>query len=115
MSWAQFSAIFEHLNYQRRLLGFYVFGGFPVAGENDMTGESLKMYEEGKMSLDSFGDITRSIEIFDKNRFISSIPKVLLVKGDVKETAPDFIEKNPETIVSLLYLDVNLYNPTKAA
>jgi hypothetical protein len=37
------------------------------------------------------------------------------VKGDVKETAPDFIEKNPETIVSLLYLDVNLYEPTKAA
>jgi hypothetical protein len=115
MSWAQFSAIFEHLNYQRRVIGFDVFGGFPTAGENDKTGESLKMYEEGKMSLDSFYDITRSIEIFDKNRFISSIPKVILVKGDVKETAPDFIEKNPETIVSLLYLDVNLYEPTKAA
>lgn len=115
MSWAQFSAIFEHLNYQRRVIGFDVFGGFPSAGDNDKTGESLKMYEEGKMSLDSFDDIKRSIEIFDKNRFISSIPKVILVKGDVKETAPDFIEKNPETIVSLLYLDVNLYEPTKAA
>jgi Macrocin-O-methyltransferase (TylF) len=115
MSWAQFSSIFEHLNYQRRVIGFDVFGGFPSAGENDRTGESLGMYQEGKMSLDSFDDITRSIELFDKNRFISSIPKVILVKGDVKETAPDFIEKNPETIVSLLYLDVNLYEPTKAA
>ncbi len=73
------------------------------------------MYEEGKMSLDSYDDIKKSIEIFDQNRFLSSIEKVVLVKGDVKETAPAFIKSNPETIVSLLYLDVNLYEPTKAA
>jgi hypothetical protein len=115
MSWAQFSAIFEHLNYQRRVVGFDVFGDFPVVGEHDKTGESLKMYKEGKMSLDSFDDITRSIEIFDKNRFLNNIPKVTLVKGDVKETVPDYVSKNPETIVSLLYLDVNLYEPTKVA
>jgi hypothetical protein len=115
MSWAQFSAIFEHLNYQRRIIGFDVFGAFPTIGDEDLTGESIKMYQEGKMSLDSYGDIKKAIEVYDMNRFISSIPKVFLVKGDVKETAPEFIEKNPETIVSLLYLDVNLYEPTKTA
>lgn len=115
MTWAQFSAIFEHLNYQRKVIGFDVFGDFPMASENDMTGHSIKMYEEGKMSLDSYDDIKNSIEVFNKNRFLSSIEKVHLVKGDVKITAPDFIKNNPETIVSLLYLDVNLYDPTKAA
>jgi hypothetical protein len=115
MTWAQLSAIFEHLNYQRKVIGFDVFGDFPSAGEKDVTGDALEMYENGKMSLDSYDDIKKSIKIFDMNRFLSSIDKVLLVKGDVKETAPSFIEKFPETIVSLLYLDVNLYEPTKAA
>lgn len=115
MTWAQFSAIFEHLNYQRKVIGFDVFGDFPSAGTNDKTGEALKMYEDGKMSLDSYDDIQQCIKVFDMNRFLSSIEKVILVKGDVKQTAPDFIEKFPETIVSLLYLDVNLYEPTKAA
>jgi hypothetical protein len=115
MSWAQLSAILEHLNYQRKVIGFDVFGDFPSAGEKDKTGESLEMYEKGTMSLDSYDDIHKSIKIFDKNRFLSSIEKVILVKGDVKETAPAFIQQFPETIVSLLYLDVNLYEPTKAA
>lgn len=115
MTWAQLSAIFEHLNYQRKVIGFDVFGDFPTAGEKDATGDGLGIYETGKMSLDSYDDIQKSIKIFDMNRFLSSIEKVILVKGDVKETAPAFIDKHPETIVSLLYLDVNLYEPTKAA
>lgn len=115
MSWAQFSAILEHLNYQRRVIGFDVFGEKPTASKQDQTGDSVKMYEDGTMSLDSYADITKSIQIFDMNRFLSSQTKVFLIKGDVKETAPRYLQENPETIVSLLYLDVNLYEPTKAA
>lgn len=115
MTWAQLSAIFEHLNHQRKIIGFDMFGDKPVPGENDKTGNALKMYEEGKMSLDSFEDISKAIKIFDMNRFLNSQEKVILVKGDVKETASSYIKKFPETIVSLLYLDVNLYEPTKAA
>ncbi|MBN8703044.1 MAG: class I SAM-dependent methyltransferase [Bacteroidetes bacterium] len=115
MSWAQFSAIFEHLNHQRKIFGFDMFGDKPSIGEHDKTGIALKQYEDGKMGLDSFEDISKAIKVFDKNRFLNSIEKVVLVKGDVKKTAPEFIQKNPETIVSLLYLDVNLYEPTKAA
>lgn len=115
MAWAQLSSIFEHLNYQRKVIGFDVFGAFPTAGVNDQTGEAVKMYEERKMSLNSFDDIKKSAAIFDMNRFLGSIEKVSLVKGDVSQTAPAYVKEFPETLVSLLYLDVNLYAPTKAA
>ncbi|HMO18049.1 MAG TPA: TylF/MycF/NovP-related O-methyltransferase [Oligoflexia bacterium] len=115
MAWAQFSAIFEHLNHQRKIIGFDMFGDKPQIGPEDHTGINVKMYEEGKMSLNSFDDIKESIRIFDKNRFLGSQEKVILVKGNVKDTAPEYLKSNPETIVSLLYLDVNLYEPTKAA
>lgn len=115
MSWAQLSSIFEHLNYQRKIIGFDVFGDFPLAGAQDQTGDAVKMYADGKMSLDSYDDIKKAAAVFDMNRFLGSIEKVILVKGDVTQTAPAYVKEFPETLVSLLYLDVNLYAPTKAA
>jgi len=56
-----------------------------------------------------------NIELFDINRFISHIPKVLLVKGDVSKTIPEFLTANPQQVVSLLHLDFDLYEPTKVA
>ena len=115
MAWSQFSAIFEHLNHQRKVIGFDMFGDKPSIGSKDKTGSSLKQYEDGKMGLDSYEDIKESVRIFDMNRFLGSDEKTILVKGNVKDTAPQYLKDNPETIVSLLYLDVNLYEPTKAA
>ena len=54
-----------------------------------------------------------AVEVYDLNRPVSHIPKVKLVKGDICETAVNFIDKNPHLVVSLLYLDVDLYEPTK--
>ena len=38
-----------------------------------------------------------------------------MVKGDFNKTAETYVEKNPHTIVALLYLDFDLYEPTKKA
>jgi len=40
---------------------------------------------------------------------------VVLVEGDLSETAHDFVKKNPGLRISLLHLDVDLYEPTLAA
>jgi len=42
-------------------------------------------------------------------------PKIELVKGDATVTIPKFIKDNPHIIISLLFLDFDLYEPTKAA
>jgi len=115
LSWAHLSSIFEYLNYQRRIIGFDAFGDEVSPCEKDETGSSLHQYRQGNMGLDSYDDILESVEVFDMNRFLSSEPKVELVKGLAEDSIPEYLAKNPETIVSLLYLDVNLYEPTKAA
>ena len=37
------------------------------------------------------------------------------VVGDATETIPKFVEENPFLLVSLLYLDFDIYEPTKIA
>jgi hypothetical protein len=37
------------------------------------------------------------------------------VKGDVTETNPQFVKEHPHLVVSLLFIDLDLYEPTKAA
>ena len=114
MSFAQISAILEPINHQRKIIGFDTFGGFEGVGQNDVTGRSEHSHDGG-MGVDSKADLERSIELFDDNRHLNHIPKVELVKGDAVETVPQYIEDNPHTVISLLYLDMDIYNPTKAA
>ena len=38
-----------------------------------------------------------------------------IVKGDAVETIPAYVEKSPELTIALLYLDFDLYEPTKVA
>jgi hypothetical protein len=40
---------------------------------------------------------------------------VHLIKGDVVQTIPPFLESHPHLVVSLLFLDMDLYEPTRAA
>ena len=53
--------------------------------------------------------------IHDSTRFLGHIPKIELIKGDAIKTIPKFIEDNRHLVVSLLYLDFDLYEPTKVA
>ena len=45
----------------------------------------------------------------------SEIPKIHFVVGDFMESGPAFVEANPHLIVSLLYLDFDLRDPTARA
>lgn len=38
-----------------------------------------------------------------------------LIVGDACHTIPKYVADNPQTIISLLYLDFDLYEPTKVA
>jgi len=60
-------------------------------------------------------NVRRAIKLYDRNRPIGHIPRVELVKGDAVQSIPAFIAENDHTVVALLYLDFDLYEPTKAA
>jgi len=70
---------------------------------------------EGGFAADSYAELQESIRIFDMTRYFQHISKVELVKGDIKETVPRYLEENPHLVVSLLYLDVDVFEPTAVA
>ena len=114
MTFAQLSAIFEHVNFERQIIGFDTFSGFPNFSPIDKK-HAGKLATKGAYGIDSFNDLKECIKLYDSNRFLEHLPKVQLVKGDASKTIPKYVKDNPSTIVSLLYLDFLLYKPTKIA
>lgn len=114
MSWVKFSAIMEPANLTRRIYGFDTFAGFPNVSENDRSASSEHV-RVGDLFADSRDELLELSAIHDTTRFLGHIPKVTLIKGDACVTIPKFIEEMPHLLVSLLYLDFDLYEPTRAA
>lgn len=116
MSFAQFSAIHEPVNLQRRIVGFDTFSGFTGVDAQDCRG-ALPTAERraGGYAADCLEDLHECVALYDRNRFIGHIGKVVLVPGDIAQTLPRYLDDNPHTVVSLLHLDLDLYAPTKVA
>jgi hypothetical protein len=114
MTWAKLSAILEPVNLTRRIYGFDSFSGFPNVSAIDRAGISAEI-NAGDLFSDSEQEILELAKINDSTRFLGHIPKVQLVKGDAIQTIPNFIEANQQLLISLLFLDFDLYEPTKTA
>ena len=112
-TWAKLSAIMEPENLIRKVYGFDTFEGFPSIHEKDITEEYD--HEAGHFYTNVYEELTHLNEIFNKDRFIGHINKVELIKGDCTKTIPDFLEKNPHLLVGMLFIDLDLYEPTKVA
>lgn len=113
MSWAKLSTILEAENLTRRIYGFDTFEGFPDVGEKDQNGFTTP--KVGDLRSSSYEELRSLIAEYDRDRFLGHIPKVELIKGDISKTAPEFVKTHPELLVSLLFMDCDLYEPTKAA
>jgi hypothetical protein len=113
-TWAQLSNIHEPVNYTRRIVGFDTFEGFPQVNEQqDNSGTTVS--RKGDVRGSPLEEIALSVEKYNNERHLSHIPNVQLVQGDFAVTADRFIEANRHTVVALLYLDFDLYEPTKKA
>lgn len=114
MSWAKFSAILEPVNLTRRIYGFDTFEGFPGVGEKDRSDASQHV-KVGDLAADVHDELVDLVDIYDSSRFLGHVGKVELIRGDATVTIPKFIEEKPHLLVSLLYMDFDLYEPTKIA
>ena len=67
------------------------------------------------MSADTYEELQKCAKMYDANRPLGHLSKVQLVRGDICETAAKYVAENQHMVVSLLYLDADLYEPTRAA
>jgi len=114
MSWCKLSTILEPVNLTRRVYGFDTFEGFPSLSDKDRSSSSQHV-KPGDLAADTMAELNRLAEIHDSTRFLGHVPRLTLIKGDATKTIPAFVEENPHLLVSLLFLDFDLYEPTRAA
>lgn len=113
MTWAKVSTILEPENLTRRIYGFDTFEGFPSVQEKDAGGSGQP--PRGGMSASSYEELQALIAEYDRDRFLNQFEKVYLIRGDAVQTIPQFIGDHPHLVVSLLFLDFDLYEPTRVA
>tara|TARA_E500000178_G_scaffold349197_1_gene405712 strand:+ start:2945 stop:3625 length:681 start_codon:yes stop_codon:yes gene_type:complete len=113
-SWAHFSTILEPYNYHRKIIGFDTFQGFKQIHKKDKSNPKAKV-GRFKEKYNTFKDIQRHINNFDQNRFLNNKIKIELVKGLAEKTIPKYLNNNKHLIVSLLYIDFDLYKPAEIA
>lgn len=119
MSFANLSAILEPYNFQRRVIGFDTFTGFPEIASQDIEGKAERKSKHlrpgGFAAPGAREDLQRAVDVFNMNRFLNHFPKVEIIEGDFAETSKQYLLDHPHLVVSCLYLDFDIYQPTKLA
>jgi hypothetical protein len=114
MTWAHLSVIYEPFVHVRKIIGFDTFEGFVDIHDKDRA-DNEELAVKGGHYAPGLDDMNECIRIFDITRPIGHIPKIELVPGDATRTIPEFLQENQHLVVALLYLDFDLYEPTRVA
>ena len=98
-----------HADHVRRFIGFDVFGRFPdVDYEPDRDELERQLVSDGDTSID-IEELTRILE----DQGLAG--NVELIKGDVRETLPGYVDAHPETVFAIVNIALDLYQATKTA
>jgi hypothetical protein len=115
LAWAKLSSIFEPANHVRKVIGFDTYEGFPRLSDEDTRTGTFHELTVGGLTGSSLQNVEAAVKVYDLNRPVSHVPKVQLVPGDIMRSADAFLKENPHLLVAMLYLDFDLYEPTKKA
>lgn len=103
--------IYEPFNRLRKVVAFDTFDGLTGTASEDGTAMREGMYGV----TEGYESYLKSVLAFqEKESPLPHLCKHEIVKGDVTETLPDYLERNPETVVALAYFDLDIYAPTLA-
>ncbi len=96
-------------DYSRKIIGFDVFGGFPT--NNLKVKDDLDFVER----FEDVGGPGLSKEEVEDVLSSKGFENFQLIKGNVFESLPKYLSKNPETRIALLHLDMDVKEPTDFA
>jgi hypothetical protein len=108
---SSFRGIHEPYNYSRKIIGFDTFDGFPNIAPEDGPSVSTGDYS---VTESYQSHLTQILDIHQSLSPLPHIQKYGLIQGDATKTLPEYLDKNPHTIVALACFDFDLYAPTKA-
>jgi hypothetical protein len=116
MSWANFLEIHAIGDRTKKVYGFDNWTGFNKLHKYDGKNDSDFQKSKGGFSASYFYEtLKEALQVFDGDRFIPWKKRVELINGDIEETVPAFVKRNPGLRISLLHFDCDMYTPTKTA
>lgn len=106
--------ILEPFNRHRKIVGFDTFEGFVGMSEKD--GQACRC-RDGSFSVSNRYEerLSEILTLQEQLNPMSHIRRFELVKGDAAVTVPHYLDRHPETIVSLAIFDFDIYAPTRVA
>ncbi|MDZ4147233.1 MAG: TylF/MycF/NovP-related O-methyltransferase [Flavobacteriaceae bacterium] len=100
-----FRNLLENEN-SRKVFGFDIYGKFPETFEL----ESDKQFIEKFENAGGFGISKKELEVHLDNKGFRNYE---LIEGDILKTIDEYLTNNPSRKISLLHIDVDVYEPTK--
>jgi len=105
--WIKFRDLLEQTS-SRKVIGFDTFGDFPEAGYNkDIKKREAFVKETGGGKSITLEELNNLLDAQNLNK------NVEVIKGNILLTLDKYLEENPHLKISLLHIDVDLYEPTK--
>ena len=100
----------------KRVIGFDTFKGFVSLDRKDGDANERRGKVKGGWNSGEFKPALESlINIAQRDSMIPRFKRVELIEGDASKTIPAYVKANPGLRISLLHLDLDLYEPTLAA
>lgn len=100
-----FRNLLENEN-SRKVFGFDIYGKFP----DSLALESDKQFVQKFENAGGYGISKKELEFHLQNKGFKNFE---LIEGDILKTLPEFLANNPSSKISLLHIDVDVYEPSK--
>ncbi len=107
-----FRGMYEPYNFNRKIIGFDTFAGFPKIHPKD-GGSDLASKQNYSVTEGYANYLSAILDYHEQESPMSHVKKYELVIGDAGKTFPDYLKEHPETIIALAYFDLDLYEPTR--
>ena len=104
--------IIEPHNHIRKIIGFDTFSG--LTGTSSFDGKDSRVNPGEFSTGKEYASILKKILHAQEQKCpIPQIDKNEIIIGDVRDTLDKYLDTHPETIFSMIYFDMDIYEPTK--
>jgi hypothetical protein len=110
MLFTHLCSVYSPLSFNKKIIGFDTFHGFTDISSKDPSGINL-----GDMGDVDYDHLETWVRLQQANNTLPHVERVQLIRGEADQTIPKYTKENPHLLISLLYLDFDLYKPTLLA
>ncbi len=112
-SWHKFLEVLTPTATHKKVIGFDSFAGFPNLSSQDGDENRTIQKQVGGLNSASFWEEFEALLELHNNDSVIPAGRGTIIKGDICQTLPAWLEENTEARFCLLNLDVDIYEPTR--